>query len=383
MKNIQIVIGAHYGDEGKGQTTHNICKKLNDSVVIRFNSGAQAGHTVEENGYRHVFSHVGAGSFNTNSQTYLSEFFVLNAKLFKKEMAQLYHLGIVPKIKISPNCLITTAYDVFINQAIEKKRNTNKHGSCGLGFGETIERSIQDKYKITSQDIFDEKKLIEKLDLVQGEYFLNRLQKLDIDLSVLNDFAFLLSSEFNYVLAQEIIETYQHLEQCHFDTIYNNNSNLIFEGAQGLLLDQDMGAFPYVTRSNTGIKNILSLLDNRNDNLHIHYATRPYITRHGAGPLINELFEKPYPRVVDNTNITNDYQDSLRFSYANFDITKKIIEKDLSHIKNHSFDYDMSITCLDQMDEYIHVYSENNLENIKTEEFTKYFNYYVHNNDLA
>lgn len=381
MKNIQVVIGAHYGDEGKGQTTHNICKKLNDSVVIRFNSGAQAGHTVEENNERHVFSHVGAGSFNFNSETYLSEFFVLNAKLFQKEIKQLNLMGIKPKVKISPKCLITTAYDVFINQAIEKKRNKQKHGSCGLGFGETIERSLNEEFKITSEFILDKPLLVNTLAHIQKNYFINRLKALNIDLSILDEYSFLLDSNFNHILAQEIIEAYEGLVQCDFDEIYNQNHNLVFEGAQGLLLDQEMGEFPYVTRSNTGIKNIISLLHGKKDKLNIHYATRPYITRHGAGPMLNELTEKPYPRIIDKTNIPNDYQDHLRFSYANFDLTKKIIYQDLANIKNHSFQYDLSVSCLDQIDNYVAFYFQQKIQYIKVEEFTKYFNYYIQSHE--
>jgi adenylosuccinate synthase len=378
MKNIHIVIGAHYGDEGKGQTVHNICKKLDSSMVIRFNSGAQAGHTVEENNHRHVFSHVGAGSFNVNSQTYLSEYFVLNAKLFKKEIQQLKLLGFSPKISLSSKSLITTAYDVFINQAIERKRSKEKHGSCGLGFGETIERSLHDEFKIDASLIHDEALLIKQLKHIQNHYFIARLEKLNIDLSILNDFSFLLDENFNIVLAQEIIEAYDGIEQKEFDSIYQENEHLIFEGAQGLLLDQDMGAFPYVTRSNTGMKNIVSLLQNyTEDKLNIHYATRPYITRHGAGPLENELNEKPYARIVDKTNIPNDYQDHLRFAYANFDLTYDTIKKDLKSIQSHQYDYDLSISCLDQIDSHVIAYVENNMEYIKKEEFTNYFNYYL------
>lgn len=378
MKNIQIVIGAHYGDEGKGQTVHNICKSLDKSMVIRFNSGAQAGHTVEENNHRHVFSHVGAGSFNQNSQTYLSEHFVLNAKLFQKEMAQLKSLGIYPNIQISSNSLITTAYDVFINQAIEKKRNKEKHGSCGLGFGETIERSLHEEFKIQAHLLHNEVLLLEKLKNIQTHYFLSRLQKLNIETSILNDFPFLLEEKFNAILAEEMIQTYAHLEQKEFNVIYQENENLVFEGAQGLLLDQNMNSFPYVTRSNTGIKNILSLLDGKyQDILNIHYATRPYITRHGAGPLENELYTLPYPRIVDKTNIPNDYQDTLRFAYADFDLTYQTIYQDLSHIKNHTYTHDLSISCLDQIDDYVVAYVENNKEHIRREEFTNYFNYYL------
>ena len=147
-KQIKVVIGANFGDEGKGLMTDYFCKRLseNGSVLnIRFNGGAQAGHTVVVptlgQQKRHVFSHFGAGSFVNGTDTYLSGNFILNPILFCRERDEMYrNFWFYPKVYIHESCKITTPFDMLVNQIVERSRGDQRHGSCGVGINETVVR---------------------------------------------------------------------------------------------------------------------------------------------------------------------------------------------------------------------------------------------------
>ena len=114
MKDIKIVIGANFGDEGKGLMTDYFSQKSN-SIVVCSNGGAQRGHTVTTpTAIRHVFHHFGSGTFN-NASTYLSEDFILNPIIFKQEYDELVKLNHNPNVYINQNCMITTPFDMIAN----------------------------------------------------------------------------------------------------------------------------------------------------------------------------------------------------------------------------------------------------------------------------
>lgn len=145
MKKAKVVIGSGYGDEGKGVFTDFLSSQSNESLVIRFNGGAQAGHTVmTPDGKRHVFGHFGANSFLPNSKTALSKHFVVNPLLFAKEKNILNNMDVDPEVFIHKDCAVTTPYEMILNQWQEDNRGNNRHGSCGVGFGETIQRESLD-----------------------------------------------------------------------------------------------------------------------------------------------------------------------------------------------------------------------------------------------
>ena len=138
MSTVDVVIGAGYGDEGKGLMTDYLASK-GKSTVVRFNGGAQASHTVVR-GIRHAFSHFGAGAL-AGADTFLSKFFVVNPFLFKKEREVLHEKGVqLTTVAIDKECLVTTPYDIITNQLLEHVRDHQSHGSCGVGFGATIDR---------------------------------------------------------------------------------------------------------------------------------------------------------------------------------------------------------------------------------------------------
>lgn len=297
MSRARAVIGANFGDEGKGLITDYLCVKEGTGIVVRYNGGAQAGHTVvTPDGQRHVFHHFGSGSL-WGVPTFLSQFFVCNPILCLYEADVLESLGVNPVLYAHPNCLVTTFADMVINQRIEDKRAGQRHGSCGIGFNETINRSEIPELKITMSDLWNNIPLEKRLKDISTKYAKFRtgseIEKPD---QMIAEFIKRCAAFANAVHPLGIA-------QC---------PDPVFEGAQGLLLSQDNKEyFPHLTRSFTGMKNVRLLCRQAGiDEIDIYYVSRTYLTRHGAGPLPGENKSK----FEDSTNADNQYQGRLRFA---------------------------------------------------------------------
>jgi adenylosuccinate synthase len=354
--NIDIVIGAGYGDEGKGATVNKLATEK--SLVVRFNGGCQAGHTVEHNGVRHIFSHFGAGTLK-GADTYLSSFFVCSPIAFHNERQALSSYGLSPEVFVSKDCLVSTPWDIFINRTLEDSRGNKKHGSVGVGFNETIERCQHEEFCLTIDDLRDSSNLYQKLKDIANKWIYKRADELDLDIAKpLTRWHFDIDAIWSLycnVLSQMIVVDDE--KQFMWDKVKKNHRHIVFEGAQGLMIDQTYGTFPYVTRSNCGLKNVIRLLP-MHSCANITYVTRAYTTRHGIGPLPHEIKgTPPYRNIIDKTNLYNHYQGGLRFSYLNLDTLKYSIKRDLSdsvYYPSYNQYYTLlpavHVTCLDQLD---------------------------------
>lgn len=380
-KNISVVIGSAYGDEGKGLFTDYLSSlhENKDAAVIRFNGGAQAGHTVTTpDGLKHVFGSLTSGSFNGNT-SFLSSFFVFNPLVFIKEKREFEKKQKCPRILVNKNCYLSTPFDMILNQLVETKRGASNHGSCGLGFGESIQRGENSKYTTNVGMLLNPKLLKRQLILIQKEYLHVRAQELNIQNKLNEEYQFVLTEDFIEKIISDYIEISNEIEITK--DILPIQDNLIFEGAQGLLLDQHLGAFPHVTRSNTGLKNVISLINQYNENnidfitnINVIYATRCYTTRHGSGPLKNSLPEKPYPEIVDNTNIPNKFQGTLRFAYLDLDVLAETIARDIELAEIPMYikvSYKIGISCLDQT-EKVKFYEKDVLKELSSQDFAIY-----------
>lgn len=304
MKDIKIVIGANWGDEGKGLMADYFSQKPN-SIVVCSNGGAQRGHTVvAPNKIRHVFHHFGSGTFN-GASTYLSEDFICNPIIFRQEYNELKHLGYYPNIYINQNCMVTTPYDMMANQIIEENRGKNKHGSCGLGIYETIKRY---KAGVTTLYVSD----------YIRDYYLKIFDREGIVLTKKWEDLFNDSGIYDHYLEDwdfmnEVATTIS--DECFL----NEYENIVFEAAQGLLLDQNnLKYYPHLTPSNTGIKNPKKIIENVkwDDDINIEtcYVSRTYLTRHGAGQFPSECRKNRINKsMYDKTNVPNPFQDTLRY----------------------------------------------------------------------
>ncbi len=296
-------------------------------MVVRYNGGAQAGHTVVTNDHeRHVFRHFGSGTF-VGVPTFLSQFFVVNPLIAMREAVLLNDLNYRPMLYAHPNCLVSTFADMIINQMREDKRGDKRHGSVGVGIHETIRRSNIPELKITMSDLWNGISLEKRLYEICGKYSEFRTGKkiADPDLMI-----------GNYIKYCEAFANEVHplgIKQC---------VDPVFEGAQGLLLDQDNKEFfPHLTHSNTGIKNVRILCEQAGiDDIDAYYVSRTYLTRHGAGKLPGEDASLKY---FDNTNDEHPYQGKLRFAPLDVKSLLDRIQKDAGKLP-----YKLVLTHCDQ-----------------------------------
>lgn len=371
-KNAIIVVGLGYGDEGKGLTTDFLCIKNKNPLVIRYNGGHQAGHcVVTKDGKKHIFSNFGSGTLR-GVPTYWSSYCTFEPLYFLEELNL---LKVTPKIYIDNYCLVTTHYDILYNRALETTLGYKRHGSCGVGFGATIDRSQIIELKLLFKDIFQPEILLAKLKLIR-EYYRKKINletayNFDTFSHDNEDIAFIDSvKSITELISRDIISPVFEKE------IFLNNlrwNTYIFEGAQGILLDKNFGVKPYITKSNTTSQNALAILERQkhlNLNIEIFYVTRAYQTRHGAGPFreINPKFS--LYNNSSETNITNDYQGKFRCNYLDLDLLNYAIKCDMrfsSKIKKN-----LMLTCLDQIgSDIIHLYKDNKLNEIHYRDFAK------------
>lgn len=357
MKDIKIVIGANFGDEGKGFMTNYFSRKEN-TIVVCSNGGAQRGHTVVNNNIRHVFHHFGSGTLN-GAATYFSSEFIVNPIVFREEYMELVTLGFIPTVYMSDKCMITTPLDMMANQIIEGSRGENKHGSCGLGIYETIKRYDCERNVLDFESI--------------RRYYMHVFLNLNIDISESWKELFFddgIKQRFVDDLNFMFCNTIQHEE-----SILLKYDNIVFEAGQGLLLDQNNKEYyPHLTPSNTGIQNPKKVIEKItwNDylNIEVCYVTRTYMTRHGAGRFPSECAKSEInPNIVDKTNVPNPHQDSLRYGMLDLRELNKRCNDDISDFKypheksiifTHCNEFDMDILDTKRVFNGWNIYYSNN-----------------------
>jgi len=314
----KVVVGIGWGDEGKGLTTSFLCSQTKNPLVVRFNGGQQAGHTVVYENKRHVFSSFGAGTLQ-GVPTYWSKYCTFDPCAFLQEYYVL-NLNNSPRVYVHPLCPVTTPFDIFHNRKTEKEK---RHGSVGMGFGATIQRQ-EDYYKLFVQDLYFESILIPKLYAIAEYYGIEHPQE---------DIADFLRS----------VQKVKSLIQVEDDSIMIGYVP-IFEGAQGILLDMDFGFFPNVTRSNTTSKNAFEFgIDDITD---VYYVTRTYATRHGNGLFLPEEDLK----LVNNENETNkshEYQGQFRTANLDINLMNYALQCDSNFVPG-DVRKNLVITCMDQ-----------------------------------
>lgn len=355
------VIGAGFGDEGKGLATDALAVRMmaeGDPVtVVRSNGGAQAGHGVSRpDGSFHVFHHVGAGSL-AGAGTQLSRHFVAHPMVFGNEIAALAGLGVRPVIGIDPRAPVTTPFDMLLNQAAEMSRGTSRHGSTGLGFGETIERT-EHAVRIRAGDLVDERILGDALRDVAAVWVPARARALGIDPD----------SEAGRFLDRQISRKHELIDRFLEDVRSFRRSvflrpdaetpgRILFEGAQGLDLDMKLGEMPHVTRSLTGLPNMIDFAREAGlTGIAPLYVTRAYRTRHGAGPLEGERDMSRDLKIVDRTNIDNPWQGRIRAAPLDPEHLARQVARDIARGRAEAVDLPafpiapaLGVTCLDQI----------------------------------
>lgn len=365
-----VVMGANFGDEGKGLITDFEVRRTGAKTVCRFNGGAQAGHTVNDGEKRHVFGHLGSGFF-AGADTHLSSKFIINPMILEKEMGA---LGLSSFPSVSSDARVTTIYDMMLNSLAEISRGQNKHGSCGMGINETVTR--HNFYPLTVKFLAcaDMSEIISMVDNIRWKWVPTRMAGLRITE---------VPAPYNQIMEMEVEDVVNDLigipTKLYFSPKSLVKDGVVFEGAQGLALDEFMGTFPHVTRSMTGLPYaILAASELGIKTLQPTYVTRSYLTRHGAGPLQDEGV--PFGgSPVDMTNVNNPWQGSLRYAPLNvMDLSDRIhddFNRSTFIAQAHGIELlrpTLAVTCLDQIEETVVVRFGDRLKSIPIEKLPEY-----------
>lgn len=356
---IKVVIGANFGDEGKGLMTDYFCHQSTlrgeKTLVVLHNGGAQRGHTVvTPDGNRHVFHHFGSGTL-VGADTYLSEEFVLNPMIFRQEWEELESMKAIPKVYVNHTCRVTTPFDMILNQIIEESRDNARHGSCGMGIHETM---IRDVCNYPIEMWFDSSDEAKRYYLKEIRNYLSE-RLLDFGINKIPDnWKEIVNSD---LLIENFISELNFMGRnisIRFDRFIEYYDCVAFENGQGLLLDQNNTAYyPHLTPSNTGIKNSLKIIAEMRckPDIEVCYVTRTYLTRHGAGRLDGECDKQEInPDMQDLTNVPNPHQGTLRYAKLIEKSLEERILKDFEPARKYGAKLSLAIT---HENEYDYVFS--------------------------
>ncbi len=285
MKNT-VVVGAQWGDEGKAKITDLLAGYAD--VIIRYQGGCNAGHTVVADNETYKFHLVPSGVLYKNKFCFIGAGTVVHPETFLKETQDLIKRGVnLSLLKISPLATVTLPYHIDIDGISEDNSGKNKIGTTKKGIGPAYSDKIG-RYGLKIQDLYDEEFLNERLDAilplknkilekVYGTKTYSKAEMLEYCRKYAEIFRSYICEEWVSKLSEAIKE----------------DKKILFEGAQGIMLDIDYGTYPFVTSSNpigggastgsgigpTHIQNVIGV-------------TKAYVTRVGEGPFITELADK-------------------------------------------------------------------------------------------
>ena len=341
------IIGAGYGDEGKGLAVDAACAERDNALAVRFNGGAQAGHTVvTPEGVRHVFHHIASGAL-AGAPTHLGPRFACHPMVFAEELDALGALAGAHEVSIDPRAAVTTPYDVMVNQAIESARGRKRHGSCGMGFGETIERHETGRFAMEARHLGAPDQIARRVRAVRDEYVPQRLRALGLEPLAGNLTAEAIVERF----VEDARAMHARVQIAMLAQVVTASTDVVLEGAQGLGLDMDGADFPHVTRSKTGLAWAMEIAgEARLEAPEVRYVTRWYATRHGAGPLSDEIGAHERGWIEDETNIANPWQGALRVGWLDCEALGRRVEEDLKAAPERPSKVSVLVTCMDQMD---------------------------------
>ena len=330
---VKVVTGASYGDEGKGLVSGCLAREAaennNKILTIFFNGTGQRAHSFEG-----VTRHFMAAGESYGSDTFYHHMFVVDPIM-------LWLTKSTPII--DPRCRVIFPCDVLYGQAREKQLN---HGSCGWGLFAAVKRNEKEPFYIADMFLKTFYKLAQQVDGYYN-YEPNEIHNLP-----------------NFIRAVAWLKENCQVEL--FENIVENYDTIIYEGGQGLLLDQEnKGNFPHLTPSSTGAFNIHKDIEqlnaqvdfvfknNSDSYIDLFYVSRSYMTRHGAGPMDMEVAKESInPFIYDEVNQPNDWQGSLRFGHIDVQKLYKRIKGDATRY-NCNKTINMVYTHLNYTDGYI------------------------------
>lgn len=287
MKQATVVVGLGFGDEGKGTCVDAAVRQMNADLVVRFNGGPQAAHNVvTDDGRYHAFSQFGSGTF-AGARTYLSAHMLIDPEALEREALGLTFRGFADdpykQVIVGWGCLIVTPWHKLANRLRERARGVNRHGSVGFGVGEARGDALEGMFPLRVRDIRNGSAR-QQLSLLR-EYKLDQMRPLapaDPELY----------AKMSQLRVYEVLESYRcldHYDRADWDSVHPRYERVVFEGAQGVLLDETHGFAPHNSWTDCTFNNANSLIEEAgcNDVKRIG-VLRTYATRHGNGPFPTE-----------------------------------------------------------------------------------------------
>lgn len=327
MKKTVIVAGMAYGDESKGATVDFLCRHLGAKLIVRYNGGHQAEHNVVlADGRHHTFSQFGSGTFIPGVRTHLSRFMLVNPVAMMVEEVHLRTVGVTDafeRLTVDRECVVVTPYHRAFNRLEEMNRGHRAHGSCGLGVG-CARRLALEGLALRVKDLG-------KPRIVQG--ILTQIRERLVREAF--EFIYRVECTPESEMESEVLDT-EYIGELHdwyqqwvskvtVDS-FEPDDVMVFEGAQGVLLDETHGVAPYTTWTNCTFENAFTLLaeaDVTDGEVVKMGCWRSYFTRHGNGPFPSEgKFNDSYwnlSRFPEQHNTYGRYEGHWRiggFNYA-------------------------------------------------------------------
>ena len=276
-----VVLGAQWGDEGKGKVTDFFASSAD--YVVRFQGGNNAGHTIVVGDEKLALSLTPSGVLYPECVPVIGSGCVVDLDFLKKELEMLNSKNVsTKKLAISPNAHLIMPYHKLLDELIEESLGKDKIGTTKKGIGPCYSDKIQ-RCGIRVQDLLDDEIFAQKVNknLEEKNQILTKIYGRDpLDPNeIINEF-----KSYKDIVTNHIKDT-----SLMISNAIKSNKNILFEGAQGTLLDIDHGTYPFVTSSNTSSGNaaIGSGVGPLNLNK-IVGVTKAYISRVGSGPFITE-----------------------------------------------------------------------------------------------
>lgn len=321
-----ILVDLGFGDSGKGLLTDFLARRFDAGVVVRYNGGAQAGHNVvAPDGRHHTFSQFGSGTFIPGVKTFLSRHMVIHPGALLVEGSALEGIGVrdaFSRLCISDRALVITPFHQAANHIREIARGKNPHGSCGVGVGETVEDALLAAGdSVLAGDLADIPLLKQKLKSIR-ERKCRQLQEFYPD--TIREGA--IAREWELFQREDVMDTWISMisrigeldlvvPDWKLQEYLHRTGTVIFEGAQGVLLDADAGFHPYTTWSRCTSENALELVEEAAPGSQVTQIgiMRSYAVRHGPGPLPTET--DAFTNFVTEHNQYNMWQGRVRYGW--------------------------------------------------------------------
>lgn len=283
MPNV-VIVGTQWGDEGKGKIVDILTEQAD--IVVRFQGGPNAGHTVVIGDTKTILHQIPSGILNAGKQCIIGNGVVLDLETLLEEIRQIRQQGYFTDpsaLKISENASLIMPYHKKIDIARERKKGKNKIGTTGRGIGPAYEDKVA-RNAIRFGDIFNDALLRDKIEtnLEEKNFYLTRY---------LGEEPLSAEDILNSILAiRDQLSSYGINASLYLAEAIDQRKNILFEGAQGTMLDVDHGTYPFVTSSNTTAAQAAIGSGVGPRQLHtIVGITKAYTTRVGEGPFPTEL----------------------------------------------------------------------------------------------